>query len=256
VALAAQRWRITAGQFAFSRDYIRRHRFNLIAMSMATGEVPALIDSPFPAPGSKEIQVKLTQFSLFAAFIAFAAFVFTAPPKAHADTYNIVAIVSDQARFFQAMDDSGLVVINTSLAGGCVTTCYATYSYGVLVGTSTTLPPIVDDQGTACSPAVPAGGSVLYGVCNNGRDAFTGRLTSGQVFPDVYTGTGTFLATGGAEPLYMDSYGDIVFDDAFKEEFFEAIDTSTSRVPEPGSIALLGTGALAAIGSIRRRLSV
>jgi hypothetical protein len=49
----------------------------------------------------------------------------------------------------------------------------------------------------------------------------------------------------------MHSRGDIVFDDYFSEQWFEAIDLT---IPEPGGILLLGSGALTAIGAMRRRL--
>jgi hypothetical protein len=38
-------------------------------------------------------------------------------------------------------------------------------------------------------------------------------------------------------------------------EIAEAIDLTTDQIPEPGSIFLLGTGLLAAVGTMRRGLS-
>jgi hypothetical protein len=174
--------------------------------------------------------------------------------RARADTYSVISLSSDQGYIFGGMNDLGTVVIENNL--NCLpATCYYTFLNGVSTGHTTIAPTITLDDGTPCTPTVPAGGSVGSGVCNNGRDAFTGTLASSQVNPDIYTGlTDTVLAANsGGGPIYMNSLGDIVFDDIYSEDWYEAIDLTTAPAPEPGSFFLLATGALGLAFALRRR---
>jgi len=191
--------------------------------------------------------------------LAVAIVLFAVPKSAFADTYQIFNLGSDQNYFFYGMDDFGLVVISNPVAFLCgYSTCYYTFMNGISTGYSSTAPTavyysVVD----ACTPSVPPGGRVLYGACNdNGQEAFTGYLTPDQEYPDVYTGPDPvtdFLARGGEGFVFMNSLGDIVWDDHFTENWYLAINT-TSTVPEPNSLFLLGTGILAALGTMRRRI--
>jgi hypothetical protein len=185
------------------------------------------------------------------------AILLATPKPAFADTYQISKLISDQDYFFYGMDDLGTVVIrrpNISACGG--TDCYYTFLNGISTGQSSTAPTLFPINGTPCNLSVPSGSIVAYGVCINGREAFTARLTPGQFIPDVYTGpdpVADFLASGGDGPIFINGLGDIVWDDRYSEDWYEAIDT-TPAVPEPGSLLLFGTGALAALGGMRRRL--
>ncbi len=102
-------------------------------------------------------------------------------------------------------------------------------------------------------PLCPAGESSIYAACNNGRVAWTGYLKPTQVMPSIYTGpisnpSAVTLPPQGANGdlpfIFINSQGDVVWDDVFDEEFFEAIDL-TAQVPEPASLLLFGTGILA-----------
>jgi hypothetical protein len=193
--------------------------------------------------------------SWFAAvLLAIAGFCIALPQPAYADTYSIVPLGSDQGYLFSGMDDAGTVVINSS--GFCFTNCYDVYVNGVLTALNTPTPPnIIDDQGTPCTPSVPSGGTVIHGVCNNGREAFTGWLTTSQVHPDVYTGPNDgLLAIDGGGLIYMNSVGDIVFDNQFKDQWFEAFDLTPDPVPEPNPALLVATGLLGLAAATRRRL--
>jgi hypothetical protein len=203
------------------------------------------------------MRTKVT-FSIVAMF-AFVASISVFPHRAFGDTYEIFQLTSDQGYAFDGMDDLGNVVIvrpNGTPTCGVVNGCFYTFLDGVSTGSSSVAPTLVDDNGTACSPSVPAGGSVEYGVCNHGREAFTGELSAGQRYPGVYTAPdpSDLLASGGGGPVYMNSLGDIVWDDRLSEDFYEAVDLTTTPVPEPGSFFLLGSGILAAGGMLRRRV--
>jgi PEP-CTERM motif len=197
------------------------------------------------------------------AILALVSVFFAAPARSLADTFQIVTLGSDMGYSFYGMDDSGLVVLDNPSFPGCgPTACYFSFLNGISTGTFTTAAPIFTaDDGTPCTPSVPAGGQVDNGVCNNGRDAFSGKLTSGQHNPNLYFGTafqdifgpgvGPFPANPGQ--VFMNSLGDIVFDDELNENWDEAIDLTTSPVPEPASILLLATGLFALLATTRYR---
>ena len=182
---------------------------------------------------------------------------------AHADTYQLFNIGSDNGYHFVGMDDlwrrrnqgyshsQNYLSENLSDADS-----YYIYSNGILtfVFYSATDPVFSADNGTPCTPSVPAGGFVLRGVCNNGRDAFTGQLSAGEDINEVYEGPSfTNIYPGPqSELIYMNSVGDIVFNDPTNEYWFFAEDLTTST-PEPGTLLLVGTGFLSVAGRIRRR---
>jgi hypothetical protein len=201
--------------------------------------------------------MKLSRPVLRLAILAVVTLFFAVPTRSFADTYQIVTLNSDGGYFFDGMNDSGLVVLNnptTSFCGG-LSGCFYTFLNGVSTGSPSAIAPtFTADNGSPCTPSVPAGGSVEHGVCNNGRDAFTGFLSSGQIFPGVYASPGltTVLSFGGEGPVYMNALGDIVFDNHFTDDWMEAIDLTPT--PEPGSLILLATGLLVLTFALRLRV--
>jgi hypothetical protein len=192
-----------------------------------------------------------------AAIIIQSCLLITSP--AQADTYKIFPLDSDQDRFVYGMDASGDVVLSshTGSSGQCtiIADCYETL-IGGLLAVRTNAPPsaFTLDEGTPCSPAAPLGLTVLHAVCNNGREAFSTQAP-GQPFPDLYTGPNIVNLSpghGGGDFLYLNSEGDILWNDSRTELWFEAFNL-TSQVPEPGSLFLLATGTLAAAEAMRRR---
>jgi PEP-CTERM motif len=179
-----------------------------------------------------------------------------------ADTYKVFTLDTDQDRFAYGMDASGTVVLSaqTGSSGQCTfgINCYETFIGGVLAFRTNAPPPAFTlDDGIPCSPAAPPGLTVLHAVCNNGREAFSAQA-SGQPFPDLYTGPNIvdlFPGQAGGDFLYLNSEGDILWNDSRTELWLEAFDL-TSQTPEPGSLFLLATGTLAAAEAMRRRALV
>ena len=178
---------------------------------------------------------------------------------AFADTYQIFRLDVDAARFVYAMNSSGDVVLTVDVdnGGDCVVgvpNCYRTYIGGVLTSAANTPPAITPDEGSPCTPDAVPGAHVIQAVCNNGFEVYTAILP-GQSVASLYTGPDlSDLLSGNSGPLlYLNSEGDIVWDNLTDQSWYEAFD-QTSQVPEPGSLSLLSIGVITAAGSIRRRL--
>jgi PEP-CTERM motif len=196
--------------------------------------------------------MKIPKLPLLAAVLPLAATLFLAPAQLRADTYKIVDLGSDNARNIIGIDTSGQVVI----ANGILME-YQTYSNGVVVNTTTTLPSLTYDDGTPCS--APSGFALALSsesVCNNGRTGFGSRFNPNSEPDGVYTGPISSLTlvdpSGTTDEAFLNASGDFAWSDGVREENFEAIDLTT---PEPASLLLVGTGCLSLLGVLRRKLS-
>jgi hypothetical protein len=182
--------------------------------------------------------------------IAIAVAMFLTASTARADTYQIYDLGDANDRTPTGIDASGAVVI----ADGLHFT-YTIFVDGGEISESSTPPPLFAyDNGTPCSPALSSGMTVIgKAACNGGYEVFGGQYLDAA--RGIYTGPdpADFLQAGTVDVLLLNSSGDFVWADGRDEENFEAIDLTSSQVPEPSSIFLLSTG-LFAISGLRRRL--
>ncbi len=171
-----------------------------------------------------------------------------------ADTYQIKTIGSGNAQGFVGLTDSGSVLFargapcptgagQTSASGSCVLVINTdgTESF------SPTVPNI--DFTRASSRSVISNGAFTVAVTSPRDGSLTVTTPRGvqQIFPN-----GGF----GFDTLYnLDPLGDFTFCDCIQDNYYEAIDLTTRQAPEPGGLALLGTGVVSAVGLLRRRRS-
>jgi hypothetical protein len=224
----------------------------------------------------------------FKATFAFAIlFLALIPTSSFADTYQVFALQNENdVMAIVGIDTTGAATLLVSFpALDCNTDpfpggipmgpCYVTYVNGVLTSASAAAPIIVDNGGGPAGPGCPAipsyipSSAISISLCVNGHE-FYSVDTRFITDPD----TGTLIATGfyngpdptkdfvaGSLPTNVgrlvaaeDSYGDIVFEDIGAEEVFEAYDV-TAHAPEPTTLTLVITGALATAAATRKRRS-
>lgn len=172
---------------------------------------------------------------------------FSARPAA-ADTYALYNLSAANGNTDRAIYDNGTAMVyGSTCAATNFDPCYKTYDHGGLAAVSVTQPATAWDNGSACTFSVA--GYRTSGVCNGNYQAFSFSASNplAQVLaPGVYAGAfddpGLIYSTGfnSIANLLLDSHGDIAFADTQLEEIYQAYNTTPT--PEPGTIALLGTG--------------
>jgi PEP-CTERM motif len=194
---------------------------------------------------------------------ALIAVLFAAPTSSFADQFEVFNLTTDDITFL-GLSSNGTAYFDSILpcCGGPSDTCYYAYSNGTLISTSFVASTFTLDDGTPCTPTVPSGTQLVNGICNNGLDAYSAKFDSlpyanvywGTAFQDIWAGGGGPFAVS-PRLFALNSVGDIVFDDEANDNWYEAIDLTTSSVPEPSSILLLGTGVMSIAALIRRLIA-
>jgi hypothetical protein len=193
--------------------------------------------------------------------IAIAALVitpFSALKPALADTYTIYDLGNDDGFYMVGLTASGAAVIYSSYCMFTNVSCYTTYVDGVPVDQSMTAPNLVYDDGVTCT-SLAAGFDIDSNDerCNSGQIVFADMGDIDGKQRGIYTGPDSdpdFLPTGSLDGAFLNSSGDVLWDDGQADEFFEAVDTSPAPVPEPSSLLLLATGLVAFTIPIRRKI--
>ena len=202
--------------------------------------------------------MKLSKLLSSVSLAGLATILFVLPKAAFADTYHIYDLGSSARVIYGLTDQGGVVMLDpTSSCDPMDHPCYSLFGPGMPFYVGVTPPPVTFDNGTPCSPILPVGMTLTVGVCNGGHEAL--GATFGSI-AGLFTGTDPFtdlLNAGAVKMVKLNAFGDI----AWSGDVSPAGDGNylaynlTAHSPEPSSLIFLATGALGAVGMLRRRIS-
>jgi hypothetical protein len=197
--------------------------------------------------------------------LAVGALVFDIP--SYGDSYSVYSFPNPlDANSFYGIDNVGNFVIDLATLPGSVCgsevsmwSCYETYYVRTHQTTFSVNPPSLQyDDGVPCIPSTSNPDFiVLGGTCNNGHEIFGGIfLFGGFVESGVWTGPDPLedlLELGTFRGGFINHLGDVVFINDRLGTLDWAEDLTTSVSPEPGSLFLVGSGALLLVACLIRR---
>lgn len=199
--------------------------------------------------------------------------------RAFADTYSLSAVAYTQSENFAGGDDFGNYTINVSdrmlhdpnyNCGGVVNPmfCFETHYINSSTPVLTTAPPTLWNDpnpiaGTdSCSLDAGSGFNAYRILCDNGHMIFGGffDLPDGSFLRGIWSGSNPnldadYLGNGSIDGGFMTANGNAYFIDGLHDSLDVALNLSATPVPEPGTLVLLGTGALSLLGITRRRFA-
>lgn len=200
--------------------------------------------------------------------------------RAFADTYSLTAVDYTQSENFYAGDDFGnytisvddlLIHIPNFSCGGVIdaSSCYETHYINRATDVFTVTPPSLwnDPDPIAgsdpCTVDPDRGFHPLHILCGNGHVIFGGFYDrpDGSELRGIWSGsdpnpTLDYIGDGTIDGGFMTDNGNAYFIDGVHDTLDVALDLSAVPVPEPGSVVLLGTGALLLMGLLRRRAAI
>jgi hypothetical protein len=201
--------------------------------------------------------------------LLFASLFLLAASFAKADAYQIYSLGDGHRRSPIGITASGeVVILDTAnlLQCGAIpfqSGCYQLYMNGVLIGAQIDPPSLVYDDGTPCTPVSQFPGDIAAAKCNGSHEVY-GTDRYAAIPRTIFDGpnlTDTVASGYELDELLLNSSGDFAFvaNEGFQGidgdgEIYEAVDLTTDAAPESASFLLVGTGVLAALGSLRRRV--
>ena len=175
--------------------------------------------------------------------------------SARADSYSFVDLATSSGSISTAgITANGTVEMQSGLLG------YQVYSQASGWSSwSQTKPSLTFDNGSSCSVAnTGVFDSIADVTCNNGHLAFFGMTATSRGLYSGFDLVNDLIYNRNAGQIRLNANGDVAFI-AYEpygtgDVNMVAYDLSSNVTPEPSSLMLFGTGALLAVGAIRRKL--
>lgn len=203
--------------------------------------------------------------------ILVALFCLTLALEAKADTFSFITVGPTSLGYFVGADDYGDYTVRrydasgVSPCGANAPACYQTYSaYTGKTSYTTFQPELASNPSPVAGSGCTVSASTIPGAtsfCNNGHEAL-GNIAGVW---SVDNGAASLIFGGApANSIGITSSGNLYWADGYHENLMVALNLTTLAAPvpiqvdapEPGSLVLLSTGALALAGAARRRFSL